>query len=443
MKFLLFLSIFLLPFNGLPVVSFGLIAKQGAFYALMPFTLLSIVLTFIYPRNFLKVNKGFMLLALLLLCWVFISFLYNSQLIVESSYLDRLGTTRFIEQLIQLVFGLMVAVAIANQVRTKKDYMQLIGVIRFCVVFVLIFGFMQALGYKLGGFFLDLQITMGSLILPDGLVASNYELGGRLHSVSQEPSMLSGFLITLAPFIISFSLKKRRVLLPGLIVLALLASGSRMGYLVFFLQMCILMIFYRRQSLSALKIITFAPVILFLSFLLMLTPAGDVVISLFTITELGSNATRYAGLVSGVLLWLDNSLLFGVGLGQYGFYAADYMPDWGLITHETLAEFGGDKWPYTHNMYITLLAEIGLVGLILFVSMFLSVLISINSFLKKNIKIDDDVKLIGYSSFVSLFGTLLTLFSREPLSNFNLWISIGLALMFLSVARRSLTNRDY
>lgn len=441
MKFLLFLSIFLLPFNSLPVSSFGLIGKQGAFYALVPYTLFFTVRTFISPRNFLKVDKGFFLLALLLLFWVSISFIYNSQVMVESSYLGRFGIIRFIEQLLQLVFGLVVTVAIADQVRSKRDYMELIGLIRFCLVFVLIFGLIQALGYKLGGFFLDLQITLGSLILPDGLVANNYESGGRIHSVSQEPSMLSGYLVALAPFIIAFSLKKRQLLLPALIVLVLAASESRTGYVVFFLQMCILMIFYRRRSLSIYKMLTFAPIILLISFLFMLTSGGDVVLSLFSIEELGSNATRYAGLVSGILVWFDNSILLGVGLGQYGFYAADYMPEWGLITHETQAVFGGDKWPYTHNMLITLLCEIGIVGVILFLFMVCHLLISINSFLRKNIEIDEDISLIGYASFVSLFGTLLTLFTREPLSNFNLWISIGFALMFLGVARRSLTDR--
>jgi len=437
-KFLLFASIFLLPFNGLPILSLGLIGKQGAFYALVPLLLLWILRAFLSNRNRITVDKRFFKLACLLLSWVCLSFTFNSQLIAESSYLGRVGTTRFIEQLLQLTFGIVVAMAIADQVKSKDDYIDLIGVIRSCLLFVLIFGCIQALGYGYGGALLDLQVAVGSLILPDTVVAANVDAGGRIHSVSQEPSMLSGYLVAVAPFVISFSVKRRQFLLPVFIALVLLATASRIGYVVFFLQMFILLVFYRRKSISIYKAMTFTPFFLIITLVIMQTPAGEIVRSLFTIEDLGSNATRYAGLVSGVLVWLDNSAIFGVGLGQYGYYAAEYMPDWGLITHETQAVFAGEKWPYTHNMYITLLTEIGVVGLFLFSLMLIGILNSINSLLRENIDFDEDIKLIGYSSFVSLFGTMLTLLSREPLSNFNLWMSVGLALMFMSVARRSM-----
>lgn len=248
--------------------------------------------------------------------------------------------------------------------------------------------------------------------------------------------MLAGYLAFISPFIICSELSKKKYLFIIFITALVVFTMARTAYMIYFVQLIIIMACHKYRYFSIRKLLKLFPYITFLSAIILMTPLVNVILSLFTLDQIGSNATRYSGLYAAIQVFLNNNLALGVGLGQFGFFASDYMPLWGLVTHETQAVFNSEKWPYSHNLFATLLAEIGIVGFLIFASFFAVFFQSVNNSLKIS-NLDIDLHYFGIASCTSLVGIFLSLLSREPISNLNIWFCLGFAMVFLSISRRS------
>lgn len=436
MNTLLYLAIFLLPFNGLPVDFIGIIGKQASIYFFLPFTLLYIVKIFFVNKAAYGLDKKFFILVFILFLIITLSFLINKDSILGSYYLNMSGFRRFIEQFLQLFFGITLSVTLANYILEEKKLSKIIKVARSIIILFCLYGIFQYLSNKVGGITISMRMLFESLILPSEGVLDRIENGKGIYSFSQEPSMLAAFFICLAPFVLSFEIDKRKYLLSFLVFLVLILSYSRIGYLVAIMQIILFLVFTRYGYLSISRFLRHSLIIFSIIGIIIITPLINVIASLFTIEEIGSNITRYGIAYSAVMVFLDNNLFLGVGLGQYGFYGIEFIPDWGIYTNETQDIINQKRWPFTHNLFLTFLAETGIFGLISITALLTYPLVRINKILKNNQKISIKLRLFGVSSYVSLFGTILSLLSREPISNLYIWFSLGMALVFINQAKK-------
>ena len=103
-------------------------------------------------------------------------------------------------------------------------------------------------------------------------------------------------------------------------------------------------------------------------------------------------------------------------------------------SHEATSSLGHPK--VAHNTYLELWAELGLVGLILFLSVagfcLYSALKAAGSFARQG---DDRMEVIARTLFVALAGLLAADFFGSRLTNKEIWLLLGLAPALLAIAR--------
>ena len=123
---------------------------------------------------------------------------------------------------------------------------------------------------------------------------------------------------------------------------------------------------------------------------------------------IGSTVRRYYLAKAAWEMYLDYPV-FGMGLGNYYYNCRLYYP---LV--------GGRA----HNMYLEIMAEMGTVGLLLFMSVILSAFKSIN----RVIKSDTELSHYGRGLFVGLTGFLISAIFLHAQVEKSLWLSVLLAL---------------
>ena len=431
MNRLFFLALLMLPFNALPLYFLGSISSEGSFYPLLGLvTLVSINMA--RQGRILIFDRAVLIIMLLILVFSLISLSLNFSSIRNASYMGRFGLIRFFEQFFQLLLGLFISYSIAHCINSNR---QLFNISKFIVIimgFVVGFGIFQGISYFLGGVFGLLHTFIGGILFHDGIPEKMAALG-RIHSVSQEPSLLSMYIAVMCPFVIGYSIKTKRYYHIVFMTIVLFLSYSRTGYVAFFLLAFLIFMLFKFGYLNISKFIYAIPVLILFVVIILFTPAITIFISLLDAADNGSNAARYAGVFSAIMLWLDNNIWFGLGLGQTGFQSADYLPAWGFISKEIQDVADGERWPFIHNLLIKILVENGIIGICLWLALFTNVLLKLNKINKINYFRKDPNAWIGYSAFASVVASILIMFNRELLSNMNIWISLGLALAYIKI----------
>ncbi|MEO7277127.1 MAG: hypothetical protein ABIW33_03775, partial [Sphingomicrobium sp.] len=150
-----------------------------------------------------------------------------------------------------------------------------------------------------------------------------------------------------------------------------------------------------------------------------------------------SNLTRLSLQVAAFHLFLTHPL-FGVGLGQFGFYAAAYLPDWAFRSPELapMLYYPTAPWPTTYSLYGRLSAELGLVGLIGWVSLWLTIVWRLLGSARDRAKRERSFG-IEYPLIASAFGILASGIASETFRTPMFWITLGCSCAVLR-SRRSL-----
>jgi O-antigen ligase len=424
------IAILLLPFNGLPIYFLGSLSSEGAFYPLF----ILVVITFFRQASrgvLRRIDKEIWILITAICFFSLISFFVNIDAIRSAEYMERYGINRYVQQFLQLLMGFMIAYSIAQAIDTERKFYRLIKVIVIVMSGVCIFGFFQLLAYNIGGSISDIHGQIGQLIFHEDITESAAMTGGRLHSVSQEPALLCMFVAVMAPYVITYSVATKRYYHIFFMTILVIFSYSRLGYVVYILLLTLLVFLHHKKYISTSKLFVFIPFIFVMFVGVIITPVADIVVSLGDIENNTSNAARYASPVSAVLLWLESNIYFGVGLGQSGFYSREYLPIWGFISGEIQEVSDGARWPFLHNLLVKILVENGIIGLLLWISLFGTILVKLNRVNRCNLRNGNNTSWFGYAVFSSVFGSCLIMFNRELFSNMNIWVSLGLAIGYI------------
>ena len=175
-----------------------------------------------------------------------------------------------------------------------------------------------------------------------------------------------------------------------LIMMAMFFTGSRMGGFIAIFSILIFLIKEIRQKRLFLKIaIFFITVILIITFINLIIPIKinlskeiDYILesykSLFHYLSQGeetgkrkSYSTRLTMVLGGFSIFLEHPF-FGVGLGNYKY-----------IMHKYIISIRGVS--YSHNTFVTVIAELGIIGLFFFLSLCLKIIYNIFYYYKKSI----------------------------------------------------------
>ncbi len=185
------------------------------------------------------------------------------------------------------------------------------------------------------------------------------EIEGRVVSTFENPNVLAEYLIMVIPLILAMFIitkdKKARLILGFAGICTggcLIYTWSRGAWLGFLIGILIFLVMYSKNTLSALIFCCLG--IPFLPFVL-----PDSIVQRFTsIGNLGDSSTSYrVNIWRGVLNMLgDGYWRSGVGIGNDSFRLV--YPGYALSGIETA--------PHAHNLYLQILIEVGVVGLVVF-----------------------------------------------------------------------------
>jgi O-antigen ligase len=137
---------------------------------------------------------------------------------------------------------------------------------------------------------------------------------------------------------------------------------------------------------------------------------------------------------------VEDRPLLGVGAGNYPEASIHYLLRPGITQRDT---FIVDEKKVAHNIYLTVLSELGAVGLALFLLILgrclLGALQAARRFAQQG---DLTMELVARGLFLALFSLVVTDFFSSALYSKQLWVLLALAPALLAIAERSSAGGD-
>ncbi|MFA6279338.1 MAG: O-antigen ligase family protein [Bdellovibrionales bacterium] len=153
-----------------------------------------------------------------------------------------------------------------------------------------------------------------------------------------------------------------------------------------------------------------------------------------------SNLSRLASMTSALRMFAE-SPLYGVGFGQFGFHAAEYMPSWGYYSWEIQLWLFGPMgfWPAVYSVYARFAADMGIVGVLFWLGLWLwlarAVLVETLQYRIRT----GEVPFAAYPLILSCFAVLLAGVPCDSVRSPMIWVTMGLVCRYLAsmaVSRR-------
>lgn len=199
-----------------------------------------------------------------------------------------------------------------------------------------------------------------------------FSSSGNLTGVASNANISSSSIIIKLPFINFLSyqlLGKRKVLFLKIIellsILGVIILGSRLGVLSLFLIYFLIFLFYKNQRIA--QVFPLLIIIAFSFYINTSDPSDRLKIDTLTIENLSKDESTNQRL-NFYRTALDKSYkkpIFGYGLGSWKYESLGYKED---NEYKILVPY------YTHNDFLQILFELGIIGLVIYLSFLISVL---------------------------------------------------------------------
>ncbi len=451
-SFLICLAIILLPFNDLPYSQslFGELAREGAFY---PF-LLAIPLLFLCLLAGSRISLPNNLSAKALLAFVLcscISIVVNMPWIMQSEFKGRYGPEKALLQVILLAFMVITAVVIYSTTKKQGRFLEDVNrAVLFSLVLPCTYSFLEILFFAGIDGPRDILQAIHPYIRDINIRGDDVSAYfGRLRSVSGEASWFAMYISFALPWVLASLLATRkhtwmRLMLFIYLNLLIILTWSRTAYFICVIQLVLFVtlvisktkfsgIGKRALALPAILLTSAgATGLLFSETIFSEVSILDLVSSVMSSFSDGENLSNIARLGSQAAA-LDVAAahpILGTGLGQFGFVAAAHMPDWAFASDEVqmwMNPMAGTPWPPVHALYPRLAAELGYIGLSLWVGLWLALVISCFRTYEANTRSQGGPDLMGLALIISIIGVLLSGLNSDSLRFFGYWILMGLA----------------
>jgi O-antigen ligase len=364
--------------------------------------ILIVLICFLYLKKIERISYDFskinIYLSLFFIFWLYIFFLSFFSKYYEVAIYSSFVYIRFI------IFALAVSYIVTN----KLNFQKLINYFLIAILFVDVDIILQYfIGYDIFGYSKSIDRLGG----PFGteLVA-----GAFLSKISLPVLSLAFYKIKIG------SLKEKlfNLFLIILTTISILLSGDRLPsiHILIFLILGMLLFFSFRNCMIALITLLFS--------LLLLINSSTVVKNRFEDTKIifnnFSNSSYYALYENAINVWKQNKF-FGVGIKNYNVICDEITKDSQKKQHQPCST-------HPHNIFLELIVSTGIIGTVIFYSIFIFIFIE---FLKVKKKPDKDrtyllfgscITILFYINPISTTGSIFTSWN----SSF-LWFHLGLS----------------
>ena len=443
----LLLGVFFIPFNSWSGIGF-----LGEYYRDSCFLFFSFAffLTLFKKRINMPVNSLIFQFLILFILWSFLATLLNLNNVLEYYFKQTSGISRFINQFGSLIIAsVIIPVTFYNgfkKINIDKIFRLIRGVILASLLIAFIYSIFEILIVKLNMVYLKKSILNLFDYFPFTEAKTDMRLR-RISSVTFEPPALGTYLLSIAGWMFSyvFTEKNRLKYLPSLIVIFLgFMSGSRAAFFIILIQLLVAIIFFikqRSRSNNIYKIFFGVFIFSVLTLVYFNKPIFEYVkkeINSFKLddsTHALSNKSRF-GIQQAMLRVFKEHPISGTGYGLQAFESRKKYPVWAKKNNwEFRLKYlnqNDKRFPPGYNMYLRILSETGLVGLLFFGLIILQIFL----WCYNNLKAKNSI--VAFIIFISMIGFSLNWLKMDSFRIYFFWLC--LALIWIVESRKKMQN---
>lgn len=441
---LFWVGLFFIPFNSYVGISFlGEYAQEGAIVFFL-FSFFFFFLDVLFKDKFvIPYKNSYFQLLLLFILWIILSTILNGASILENYMKQTSGFARFFRQMISFFIALIPFVLAYNIIHKKSiialfyQFRKILSAsfafVSFYAVFeilILVFNINQLEGvFRLFDFLPFVETNLDQIFK-------------RISSVSFEPPFLAIYLITVAGWMFSYIVTSRKIgrFIPTLMVFILtFFSGSRTAlivvtfqFIVFLLALFVLSKKYRLLIERLLiGLVSIGLLIVIINGRTVLNAIEKKVDSLNFKENLSdniSNRSRFGIQYTSLLIFKENPIM-GVGFGQQPYLARSLYPKWATNkNYEFELWYLNDQvrsFPPGFNMYTRLLAETGIIGFLLFLSLLVSLVYQSAKWVRYK---KGEEKTVAIVLLISFIGFFINWLQFDSFRVFGFWICFAIFL---------------
>ena len=443
----LLLGVFFIPFNSWSGIGF-----LGEYYRDSCFLFFSFAffLTLFKKRINIPVNSLIFQFLILFILWSFLATILNLNNVLEYYFKQTSGISRFINQFGSLIIAsVIIPVTFYNgfkKINIDKIFRLIRGVILASLLIAFIYSVFEILIVKLNMVYLKKSILNLFDYFPFTEAKTDMRLR-RISSVTFEPPALGTYLLSIAGWMFSyvFTEKNRLKYLPSLIVIFLgFMSGSRAAFFIILIQLLVAIIFFikqRSRSNNIYKIFFGVFIFSVLTLVYFNKPIFEYVkkeINSFKLddsTHALSNKSRF-GIQQAMLRVFKEHPISGTGYGLQAFESRKKYPVWAKKNNwEFRLKYlnqNDKRFPPGYNMYLRILSETGLVGLLFFGLIILQIFL----WCYNNLKAKNSI--VAFIIFISMIGFSLNWLKMDSFRIYFFWLC--LALIWIVESRKKMQN---
>ena len=431
----LLLGIFFIPFNSWSGIGF-----LGEYYRDSCFLFFSFAFVMVLFKRRINMpikNLIFQFLILFIL-WSILATLFNAHNMADYYFKQTSGFSRFINQFGSLIIAsIIIPLTFYNGfkwININKTFRLIRRVVLASLIIVLIYSIIEILIVKFN--MVNLKKPLLNLFdyFPFTEAKTDMRLR-RISSVTFEPPALGTYLLSIAGWMFSYILteKKNFKYLPTLIVLFLgFMSGSRAAFFAIIIQFIIAsIIFLKNKKLTRYiyRIIIGFSTASILTITYFSEPIYNYIkkeIDSFKLddsTHSLSNKSRFGIQQAMFYVFLENPIS-GTGYGLQAFESRKKYPTWAKKNNwEFRLKYlnqNDKRFPPGYNMYLRILSETGLVGLLFFGLMLLQV------FLWCFNNLNSENSTIAFIILISMIGFSLNWLKMDSFRIYFFWLCLAL-----------------
>ena len=432
------LGVFCMPFDCLEKMPhwFGEFSAEGAFYPLAIAVVIAGI-NIVWKRQILVPNHISFYFFALFLFWVLISGVVNYHAISESFTKGRSGLNKYLLQYVVLLFVFSLSIG-CYQLCREAWGAKLLMVVNYTVLV----SFLICAAYSLTEifYFCGFKWSERLLLKINALYQVQRLLWPSLRSVCWEPSWFGSYFAFVYPGLLACFFTGKRGRLFYLIVIVfswvmIYLTYSRTAYFTAVAEtfLFVLLMLFTRAFKARRKIFY-----VFIVSLMVFSGSVFVAVNWFPnagkkgtetfeslynqdTTRRLSNVARFGAMDAAVRMGYFNPI-FGVGLGQYAFHMPEYVQGWALESVEIrdyIAPDVLDTWAHSHCLFTRIFAETGVTGLLLWLSLWFSLAVSLS---KKINQADYYDKLWPILLLTTLLGVIAQGFNLGTFRFIGYWV---------------------
>jgi O-antigen ligase len=440
---LFLLGVFFIPFNSFEGFAvFGILGEYNRDSCVLFFLLCSVFIFFTGKISVPYKNIIFQILMLFLV-WVILSVVFNGYDMSNYYYKQRSGFSRFIRQFISLLISSIILFITFYNIVKKYDFNTIIFKIRkvflYSLAIVVVYGSIEFLIIKF-----SMDGLRSTLHLFDYFPFTSVNIDKwtrRISSVTFEPPALATYLLSIAGWMFSYILTEKgyKRFLPGLLVILFsFLSESRAVFFIIIIQAFVFILYLiRKRKFNRLFVKIFLVAVFsgaaVLTFFLKSTV--EYVYDEFTSFKIDddvhsiSNKTRFGIQTAMLDVFLENPII-GTGYGLQAFESKDKYPKWATEDNWEfrLKHLNEDHPPFPpgFNLYLRILAETGIIGFLILITFFTSILLWCYN---KTFKGQKDNTVITLILMISMVGYVFNWLKTDTFRVYGFWLCLAIIMV--------------